>query len=129
MDSVVDYIDCPRCDSEAHNEFFYKTGEEHITCIYCGYSRKFYIVNWEDRGKESEFEWVPEFKLEEVQGCGAYRIRYKSTLAYECSAFASPEARKEFCRLVRERGDELAHAEYHVFEGGVLTKTILIQED
>ena len=37
MGSVIDYIECPHCKSEAYSDHYYKTGEEYINCQNCGY--------------------------------------------------------------------------------------------
>ena len=74
MGSVLDSIDCPDCGLEAMIDIYYKTGEDFITCSHCGYSRKFYIANWDDQDKESEFEWIPNFVLEEIHGKGANQL-------------------------------------------------------
>jgi len=39
MGSVIDYIECPHCGTEAHSDFYYKTGEEFINCNNCGFYR------------------------------------------------------------------------------------------
>lgn len=128
MGSVIDYIDCPDCGSECHNEFFYKTGEEDIFCTKCGYSRSFYITNWGEKETSGDAEWTPDYKLEEEHGCGAYRIRQKGAIAYECGAFVGPESVEEFLRLIEEKKDELVHAEYTLFQDGVLTSKTVIDE-
>lgn len=129
MGVVTDHIDCPDCGSEAQNDFHYNSGEEFIMCNQCGYTRKFYIKNLEDQHKQGEFEWVPDYDLEEIRGCGTYMIRQKNSLAYEWGAFTTPEAEAEIVSLIQGRKEELAHAEYTTFVDGVLTKTILIQEE
>lgn len=129
MESVVDNIECPDCGSEAFNEFYYESGEEFITCIHCGYSRRFFIANLDEKGVKSEFEWLPDYKLEELHGYGAYKIKVKGASAYECGSFGEPSAEQEFVRLIEESKDKLAHAEYTTFKDGTLAKTIIIQEE
>ena len=129
MGSFSDIISCPVCGSEAHNEVFYKTGEEFIICGECGYNRKFFIANLEDKDKaqEGEFEWIPDFKVEEIFGCGSYKLRGKARAAYECGSFIQEESEGEFLKLVEEQKDMLEHAEYTTYKNNKLTKTILIQ--
>jgi hypothetical protein len=133
MGSISDYIDCPKCGNEAHNEFYYKSGEEYITCTHCGYSRKFYITNYEDQptepGKEGEFEWVPKFELEELEPHGAYRLRQKGAMAYECGSFTEPAGAEEFARLVEERKGELEYAEYTTFIDNKVERVIIIENE
>ena len=126
MGSVIDYIECPDCGSEAYMDYYYRTGEEYINCNACGYSRAFQIINRESSEEEG---WKPEYKLDEIHGCGAYRLRQHGAIGYECGAFTEPAAEQEFVRLIEERKGELAHAEYTTFRDGILNKTVLIQEE
>lgn len=126
MGSVVDYIQCPDCGEEAHSEFWYKTGEETIMCLHCGYSRKFLITNLEDRTND---DWTPKFELEENHGCGSYKVRQKGQLHYECGAFVNEEGPKEFIRLVRERENDIEHAEYTTFVNKTLSRVVLVEGD
>ena len=59
----------------------------------------------------------------------SYKLRPHGAIAYQCGAFTEPASAEEFVRLVDERKGELAHAEYSTFIDGVLTKTVLIQEE
>ncbi len=129
MGSISDYIECPKCGNEAHQEFQYKTGEEHILCLHCGYSRKFYISNWDTKESEGD-EWTPKYELEELVGHGAYRIRAKGFNAYEVGSFGAPEEIESYKQMVETRKEEIAHAEYTtVGEDGTSYVTILIQGD
>jgi ribosomal protein L37E len=104
MGSIIDYIDCPKCGNESYNEFYYKSGEEFIFCNHCGYSRNFFIDNWEDKDKKQEdalFEWVPSFKLEEVVGFGCYKIRPKGGIGMEVGTFTQPQLLKIFSILLK----------------------------
>lgn len=130
MGSVIDYLDCPKCGNEAYNEFYYKSGEEFIFCNSCGYSRKFFIDNWDDRDKKQEdalFEWVPNFKLEEVNGYGCYKIRPKGSIGMEVGTFTQPTSVEDFLNSIKGREDEIAHAEYSTFVDGEITRHIVIQ--
>lgn len=131
MGSVIDYISCPDCGTEAYNEFNYKTGEEYISCNACGYFRRFYITNLEEQGKPQleGLPWLPEFKIEETHGCGAYKLKPKGFIGYECGSFTQPESEWEFISLVEARKDEIEHAEYTTFVDGVLNKIVLIEGD
>ena len=72
MGSVIDFLECPRCGSEAHTEFWYKSGEEAIICRECGYTRTSFITNWDEQGTDG---WIPKFSFEEVEGCGGYKVQ------------------------------------------------------
>lgn len=127
MGSMLDTIDCPGCGSEAMIDFYYKTGEEFITCQHCGYNRKFYITNWDEQDKESEFEWVPQFSLEEIHGKGAYQLRGKGAMSTECGSFIEDASEEKFIELVEAQKDLLEHAEYTVYENGEFRNVVLIQ--
>lgn len=134
MGSISDYIECPKCGNEAHQEFQYKTGEEHILCLHCGYSRRFYITNWDDKEDpqmiDEGVEWTPKYQLEEFGGHGAYRIRAKGYNAYEVGSFGASEEIEGYKTMIEARKDEIAHAEYTtVDENGTAYTTVLIQGD
>jgi ribosomal protein L37E len=130
MEAVLDYIDCPKCGSEAYDEFHHKTGEEFISCSHCGYNRKFYISNWDEKDDpemiDTEFEWVPKYGVEEVIGVGAYKIRAKDAIGYQIGSFTDPKGYNEFIEFVENNKDTLAHAEYTKFEDGQLYVQFLI---
>ena len=127
MGSFIEHIECPDCGSEAYQEFWYKTGEESVFCMSCGYSRQFEIIESEEDSEETQ--GLPNFKITEHHGHGAYRIRYSGSLGYQCGAFVGPESEEEFLRLVENEKDKLIHAEYTTFVDGELTKTIVINEE
>jgi len=44
MGSVQSKIGCPRCKSEeCFEDFYYKTGEEYVSCPDCGFHRSFFF--------------------------------------------------------------------------------------
>lgn len=120
MGSVTDYIECPKCGNEAHSEFYYKTGEEFITCLHCGYSRRVYL--------EGDTISPENFKMEEFEPHGTYMIKHKGTLNHECGAFTNPNAVDEFLRVYNERKDELTSAVYTTFKDGVLERIVLMED-
>ena len=126
MGSVIDYIECPDCGSEAYMDYYYKSGEEYINCNVCGFSRSFRIINWEDSETEG---WKPDYKLDEIHGCGAYKIKQRGAIGYECGAFTEPAAEQEILRLIEEHKGELVHAEYTTFKDGTINKVVIIQEE
>ena len=128
MGSVIDYIECPKCGGEAYDEFYYKSGEEFLVCPHCGYNRKFFITNWDDKEKEGE-EWMPKFDLEEFGGIGAYRLRQKGAVGHELGSFTDERGVEEFIKLVEDNKEKIEHAEYtHLVDGKMVT-TILIHGD
>lgn len=129
MESTQDYIKCPKCgNEEAHQEFIHSTGEESIMCLVCGYSRRFFITNWNDREREGG-EWIPMFSIEEVGGSGSYKVRAKGRNGYEVGSFLNSTAPEEFCEMVNARKDEIGHAEYTIIQHGTPHTTILIMGD
>jgi hypothetical protein len=120
MGSVTDYIDCPRCGNEAHNEYYYSTGEEHIICLHCGYSRHFHL--------EGDAINPQNFKIEEFEPHGTYMIRHKGTLNHECGAFTNADSVNEFLKVYSERKGDLVSAVYTTFKDGVLERIVLMEE-
>ena len=129
MGSVIDYIDCPRCGNEAHDEFYYKTGEEYTTCTHCGYSRKFYIDNMEELGNDSEIGTMPNYKIEEYEPNGIYRIKQKGAQFYEFGCFTKPEDAEDFVNTFNARKDELVYAMYTTYADGKVNYTVLLEEE
>ncbi len=130
MGSFTDTIECPQCSGEAWIEMYYKTGEEVIGCPDCGYSKQFVIVNKETKSSVGEFEWVPDFKLEEITGTGAYKLREKDSKFYEHGSFNENLNEALFIQMVEEQKHLLAFAEYRIYKDGVLQPLVtLIQDD
>ena len=69
MGSVLDYIECPHCKGEASTDFYYKTGEEYITCTNCGYYYHYQMI---DRSKSvwDENNWSTEVCATPYGSCG-----------------------------------------------------------
>ena len=65
MGSVIDYIECPRCEQEAFSDYYYKTGEEYINCNSCGYHYSFVIKRDED-GKMIKIDESKDFAFDNV---------------------------------------------------------------
>ena len=110
MGSVIDYIECPHCKSEAYNDFYYKTGEEYINCQNCGYH---YSATYK-RDDDGEFvtkdgtnnytfdNLIMETK-ELKNPYGAYRIKHYDSVAYECGSI---ENETEYNELKRYSSDD-----------------------
>jgi Zn ribbon nucleic-acid-binding protein len=104
MGSVIDYIECPNCKQEAYSDFYYKTGEQYINCQNCGYH---YSATYktDDTGKyitkdgkdNTTFDNLIMEINELKNPYGAYRIKYKDTVAYECGSLTDE---KEYDMLV-----------------------------
>lgn len=89
MGSVIDYIECPNCKTEAYCDFYYKTGEEYVNCNNCGYHRSATIINRDKKLSElTEEDW----KIEEIKNpYGAYRLKSYQSIATQCGSFTNKE--------------------------------------
>jgi Zn ribbon nucleic-acid-binding protein len=85
MGSVIDFIECPRCKSEdCFDDYYYKTGEEYISCPDCGYNRSSFIKR-DDEGNMFKIDEDKDFAIDNVvreetlleEPFGAYLIRYE----------------------------------------------------
>ena len=85
MGSVMGQIECPRCKSEeCFEDYYYKTGEEYISCPDCGYHRSFFIKR-DEEGKMIKLDESKELAVDNVireeslleEPFGAYLIRYE----------------------------------------------------
>jgi hypothetical protein len=124
---TLDDLDCPICGSKAVIRFFYDTAEEQIDCYSCGYLRKFYITNLEDKDNhESEFEWIPEYSIEEKEGFGAYSVRMLNSDNTEVGSFATEQSQQYFLNTVEQLKDQIAYAKYTTFVDGKLEEVIVI---
>lgn len=124
---TLDDLDCPICGSKAVIRFFYDTAEEQIDCYSCGYLRKFYITNLSDKdNQQSEFEWVPDYAIEEQEGFGAYAVRMLNSENTEVGSFATEQSEQFFLNTIEELKNQIAYAKYTKFVDGKLEEVILI---
>ena len=73
MGSVIDYIECPHCGQDAYSDFYYKTGEEYVNCMNCGYQ---YSATIKDRTKRLDELDEDDFEIKELKNpYGAYKIK------------------------------------------------------
>lgn len=125
MGSVIESIQCPRCNEEACMDFYYKTGEEYIFCDNCGYSRSVEIINREKRLDELKEE---DIKVEENKNpYGAFRLEVRHNIGMQLGTLNTEEDAKEFEKAVNN-DPELRYAHISRFVNGVIEKTILIDE-
>jgi hypothetical protein len=94
MGSIIDYIACPNCKTEAYRDFYYKTGEEYINCNNCGYH---YSVTIKNRNKKlselTETDWeVTELKTP----YGAFRYKMAGDSFASCGSLATAEDADKF---------------------------------
>jgi len=89
MGSVMSNATCPSCEFEgAQDDFYYKTGEQYMSCPRCGYFEGHTILSDEDGNfkryksgaKKGEFKW----KHEITKGGISFRYRPKGAVASSC---------------------------------------------
>ena len=102
MGSVIDYVECVNCKSEAMSDYYYKTGEEYMNCGSCGYHFSATIINREKRLDlldESDWE-IKELK----KPYGAYRIKTHQSIATQCGSLSN---KKEYNQLIKAIKDDV----------------------
>jgi len=110
MGSVIDYIECPHCKTEAYCDFYYKTGEEYINCQNCGYH---YSAAYKrnDEGKFVTKDGTDNYAFDNLimeekelkNPYGAYRLKYHDSVAYLCGSLESEENFVNILANVREQ--------------------------
>lgn len=108
MGSVIDYIECPNCKSEAYNDFYYKTGEEYTNCNNCGYHRSATIIN---RAKPLNTLTDEDWQITELKSpYGAFRIKYYDSPATHCGPLETEASYEELKESIYQ--NELIPLEY-----------------
>lgn len=126
-DYSVDDLDCPICGNNAVTRFYYETAEEQIDCYNCGYARKFYISNLDEKqNTNDEFDWIPQYVIEEKTGYGAYSIRMLNNPNTEVGSFAEPLSEQYFIDLVEQQKNQIAYAAYTKLVDNKIEQVILI---
>ena len=102
MGSIIDYIECPNCEHEASDDFYYKTGEEYINCGNCGYHYSATIINRDKNLNElTDSDW----KIIELKSpFGAYRIKTYNSVATQCGSL---EDEKQYNKLKKTIKDDI----------------------
>jgi DNA-directed RNA polymerase subunit RPC12/RpoP len=83
MGSVLNYINCPNCDSpDCSDDFYYKNNEEYVNCPDCGYHRSVYWrrddqgnLMRKDETKECTFDNLISEEVLIDKPFGSYRIK------------------------------------------------------
>jgi Zn ribbon nucleic-acid-binding protein len=100
MGSVIDYIECPNCKQEAWMDFYYKTGEEYVSCNNCGYHKSIIIVNRDKKLSELTQE---DWKVEELKNpYGAYRLKVYHSVATQCGSLENEEQYNELKKTIED---------------------------
>ena len=89
MGSVISDIECPNCNQEAYDDFYYKTGEEYVNCNHCGYH---YSATIKNRDKKLSELTDDDWEMKELKNpYGAYRLKYYDSVAYQCGALENEQ--------------------------------------
>ena len=126
MGSIIDYIECSNCKTEAHSDFYYKSGEEYINCNNCGY---YYSATIKSRDKTYSELTEEDWNIQEcVSPFGAYRLKYKESVNTQCGSLRN-EA--EWKGLVKEIQDDVHYSNVEIFtlsqliEGKIIVEHII----
>jgi hypothetical protein len=125
MGSVIDYIECPNCESpDCHNDFYYKTGEEYTFCSDCGYTRNVIIVNREKKLSELEDK---DWRVDEVKNpWGSYRIKEIGNVGWSCGVLLSEKEYNEIFDKVQEHLDSVDEFSLSRYVDGKILKTMVV---
>jgi len=126
MGSVIDYIECPNCKTEAYSDFYYRTGEEYINCNNCGYHYSATIKNRNKKLTElTESDWEI-FELKNPYG--AYRYKMAGEVATACGSLETPEDADRFrTEMKLEYHDHVEFAQINrLIDGEIVTEDVVI---
>ncbi len=123
MGSVLDYIECLNCKSEASSDFYYKTGEEYINCGNCGYHRSATIVNRDKKLSElTDDDW----KFEELKNpYGAYRLKSYHSIATQCGSLENEEQYNELKKTIEVNVDVEFCSVSRLIDGKIVTEMVI----
>jgi len=121
MGSVMNVIDCPNCGNEAHNDFYYKTGEEYTFCPNCGYHKS---VTIKDKSKDLSEITDDDIEVDELTNpFGAFRVKWKESVGWEVGTIVDEKHLKRIEAVLEENKDNIEESYYSKLENGEI-KTI-----
>ena len=132
MSSIIDNIECPNCGTEAHSDFYYKTGEEYVSCNNCGYYSSVTFRRdengdfvTEDGTDNYDFDNLIMEERELKNPYGAYRISQYDSLGYQCGSLESEEQ----LISLKEQVEKIDNIEYfsvsRFIDGQIVVKHII----
>jgi len=126
MGSVIDYIECPNCKTEAYSDFYYKTGEEYINCNNCGYH---YSATIKNRNKKLTELTESDWEINELKNpYGAYRYKMAGEVSTLCGSLETPEDADRFRAEMKLEYQE--HVEFaqisRLIDGDIITEDVVI---
>lgn len=126
MGSVIDYIECVNCKTEAYSDFYYKSGEEYINCNNCGY---YYSATIKSRDKAYSELTDEDWNIQEcINPYGSYRLKYKDEVGTTCGSLRNEAEWNEFKKEV-QADDNYSQVEYfqlsQLVEGQIVVQHII----
>ena len=123
MGSVISDIECPNCNQEAYDDFYYKTGEEYVNCNNCGYHASTTIINRDKKLNElTDDDW----KIVELKNpYGAYRISGYDSKGFLCGSLENEEQANEL-KAECEQDDTIEYLQISRFVDGEIKVEIVI---
>lgn len=125
MGSVIDYIECPNCKTEAYSDFYYKTGEEYINCNNCGYH---YSATIKNRNKKLSELTESDWEITELKNpYGAFRYKMAGDVGTVCGSLATAEDADKFqVEMKLECQDHVEFAQISkLVEGEILVEDVV----
>ena len=123
MGSVIDYIDCPNCGSEAHSDYYYKSGEEYINCSHCGFYRYVELhPDVQDLSSIKDSDW----KITEcTDPYGAYRIKYIGAVGTMCGTLETEAVYDEICERIMNDADVEFASVSRLIDGSIVEEVLI----
>jgi Zn ribbon nucleic-acid-binding protein len=127
MGSVIDFTECPHCKQEAHIDYYYKTREEYLVCMHCGYYKSYTIKN---RDKKIEELTDDDWDVKEIANpFGSYQIKSKGGIGVQCGCLEDEESYKELQQAIEENRSEIEYCSISRFVDGEIKVEHLIESD
>jgi len=126
MGSVIDYIECPNCKTEAYSDFYYRTGEEYINCNNCGYH---YSATIKNRNKKLAELTESDWEINELKNpYGAYRYKMAGEVATTCGSLVTGEDADRFrLEMKLEYQDHVEFAQINrLIDGEIITENVVL---
>ena len=124
MGSVISDIECPNCNQEAYDDFYYKTGEEYVNCNNCGYHASATIIN---RNKKLNELTDDDWKIVELKNpYGAYRIKHYDSIATQCGSLENEENYNNLKEWVEKETNDVEYFQISRFVDGEIKVEIVI---
>jgi hypothetical protein len=126
MASVIDYIECTNCKTEAYSDFYYKTGEEYINCNNCGYH---YSATIKNRNKKLSELTESDWEITELKNpYGAFRYKMSGEVSTICGTLTSAEDADRF--RAEMKLEYQGHVEFaqisRLDNGGIVVEDVVI---